>query len=161
MRLHLEALNVVLMAAPWPEGVSMRRLPWVLAMASLLCGCYAATRVSSNRSYLSDGYKVEGPHGRFTHSVEENRNEMVIGYGFEEKTLIDENCDGTLDEIRYRGSRFRIEDADSDPTIPELFARAAAEYNQYYDRMQVHEVHRKWDHWKAVGVAQEMGYFEK
>ncbi len=136
----------------------------ILALAVLvapLVGCYAATRVSSNRYYLSDGYKYEGPHGRFRHSVEDNRNEMIIGYGFEEKTLVDEGCDGSLDEIRYRGSKFRIDEVETDPTIPDLFARAAAEYNQYYDLMQIHEVHRNWDSWKAVGVAQEMGYFKK
>lgn len=149
----------------------MHRVTVSLALAAVLVGCHAATRVSSNRYYLSDGYKIEGPHGWFRHSLEDDRNEMVIGYGFEEKTLVDEHCDGTLDEIRYRGSKFRIEDGVpdptvpdptvADPTIPDLFARASAEYNRYYDLMQVHEVHSNWDAWKAVGCAQEMGYFKK
>ncbi len=139
----------------------MKRVLALAVLVAPLVGCYAATRVSSNRYYLSDGYKYEGPHGRFRHSVDENRNEMVVGYGFEEKTFIDESCDGSLDEIRFRGSRFRIDQVETDPTIPELFTRAAAEYNQYYDLMQIHEVHQNWDHWKAVGIAREMGYFKK
>ncbi len=83
-----------------------RRLA-VFVLLPLLAGCYAGTRVSGNRSYLNDGYKYEGPLGKFVHSEDENRNEMWIGYGFDEKKLIDEGCDGTLDEIRYRGSNYR------------------------------------------------------
>lgn len=131
----------------------------VLLLLPLLAGCYAATRVSGNRSYLNDGYKYEGPLGKFVHSEEENRNEMWIGYGFDEKKLIDEGCDGTLDEIRFKGSTYRRDDAD--PTIPDLFAQASAEYNRYYDAMFVHEIHENWAGWKAYGVARENGYFKK